>query len=85
MGKSWLDRYRTTLEAVLATLALVGILYAQVVVPHFDKLIEEKEKPIYDALEYNNCLHMAFMTQEQLDRAAELYKQSQLMKGAKTK
>jgi hypothetical protein len=88
--------YPKKLEAWHVVLLIVGtvagMLYATTVFTwdHFAKpevkcMIDQKVDPIVDkindALEYNNCLHMSSMSDEQLKKADELYKQCRLAKG----
>ena len=79
--KKFLNKWQMIVVSVLSTSALVGLIWAKAIAPEIDSMIDKKQEPIYDALEYNNCLHMAFMTQEQIDKATVLYKQSRLCKG----
>jgi hypothetical protein len=79
--KRFWKRWQTIVGTILSTLALIGIIWAKAIQPEINGMIDKKQEPIYDALEYNNCLHMAFMTEEQLAKATQLYKQSRLCRG----
>jgi hypothetical protein len=75
--------------AILTFAAVASLAWANLAEPRVDKKIDAKLNPFMErvdqALEYNNCLHMASMTPEQIAKTNELYKQCRLAKGMKGK
>jgi hypothetical protein len=84
------DKWNTwhTVASAAGTISIiVTFAWANLAEPRIDKKIDTKLAPFMDqvnkALEYNNCLHMSSMSDEQLKKADELYKQCILAKGMK--
>jgi hypothetical protein len=62
---------------------LVGLVWGTVVVPSINDLIDKKQVPILDVLEYQNCLMMATMNDSTMKKAEYLYKISKGGRAAK--
>lgn len=64
---------------LLAAASILSLAWGNLAEPRVEKMIcgytNPKFTEINDALEYNNCLHMVMMSDSQLARAEQLYKQ----------
>ena len=82
-----LEAWHTVGGIIIAAATIAGLAWANLAEPRVDKKIDAKLNPFMEqvnmALEYNNCLHMSSMSDDQLKKADELYKQCILAKGMK--
>ena len=80
-----LEAWHTIGGIIIAASTIAGLAWANLAEPRIDKKIDVKLTPFMErvdrALEYNNCLHMASMSDEQLKNANKLYHDCQLSRG----
>jgi hypothetical protein len=80
----WWIKYAAISGAVLTTAGIIAMATASLLDPHINKLIDDKEKPIYEAIKFNEACHRAMMSDEQIKKAREIYNFDKESRGVPT-
>jgi hypothetical protein len=74
-------RYRACMEAVGITFIVFGTVYATILEPHFNKMIDVRQTELKESVEYTKCQLRAIMTDEQIEKAKLYYDESKSSRG----